>query len=163
MSKVTIIDHPLIQYKLGKLRDKDTGAKAFRELVREMSMLMGYEVTRDLKMIDTEETAAPDMKTAAFQFPDKDIDHPLIGYEDAVLPFGTQRVDEPGRAGTAFFDGLGLSAGSSCDPLPPCLPSPGTWRKLPVRIKCGAQRDLPQQIRDDQYGSSFCRSSVFFR
>ena len=54
MSQVTVIDHPLIQYKLGKLRDKDTGAKAFRELVKELSMLMGYEVTRDLEMIDTE-------------------------------------------------------------------------------------------------------------
>ena len=54
MSKVTVIDHPLIQYKLGKLRDKDTGAKAFRELVREMSMLMGYEVTRDLPLEDVE-------------------------------------------------------------------------------------------------------------
>ena len=54
MSKLTIIEHPLIQYKLGRLRDKGTGAKAFRELVNEMSLLMGYEVTRDLKLIDTE-------------------------------------------------------------------------------------------------------------
>ena len=46
MSKVTVIDHPLVQHKLALLRDKETGTKAFRELVSELAMLMGYEVTR---------------------------------------------------------------------------------------------------------------------
>ena len=40
MSKVTVIDHPLVQHKLALLRDKNTGAKQFRELVQELSMLM---------------------------------------------------------------------------------------------------------------------------
>lgn len=56
MSKVTTIDHPLVQHKLSKLRDQSTGPKEFRELVSELAMLMGYEVTRDLpvKEIDVE-------------------------------------------------------------------------------------------------------------
>ncbi len=48
MGKVHIFDHPLIQHKLGLMRDKNTGAKEFRELLEEISMLMVYEVTRDL-------------------------------------------------------------------------------------------------------------------
>jgi uracil phosphoribosyltransferase len=47
---LTVIDHPLIQHKLAVLRKKDTSKKTFRELVDEISMLMGYEVTRDLKL-----------------------------------------------------------------------------------------------------------------
>ena len=54
MSKVTVIDHPLVQHKLALLRDKETGTKAFRELVGELAMLMGYEVTRDLPLQDVE-------------------------------------------------------------------------------------------------------------
>jgi len=48
MSKVHILDHPLIQHKLSIMRNKETGAKEFRELLEEISMLMVYEVTRDL-------------------------------------------------------------------------------------------------------------------
>lgn len=48
MSKVHVFDHPLIQHKLSIMRDKNTGAKEFRELLEEISMLMVYEVTRDL-------------------------------------------------------------------------------------------------------------------
>lgn len=56
MAKVHIFDHPLIQHKLAFIRDKNTGSKAFRELVEEVSMLMAFEVTRDLplKEIDVE-------------------------------------------------------------------------------------------------------------
>lgn len=50
MSKVVVIDHPLIQHKLSMIRDESTGSKDFRELVEEVSMLMAYEVTRDLLM-----------------------------------------------------------------------------------------------------------------
>lgn len=46
MSNVFIFDHPLIQHKVSLLRDKNTSTKEFRELVSEISMLMGYEVTR---------------------------------------------------------------------------------------------------------------------
>ncbi len=48
MSKVHVFDHPLIQHKLSIMRAKDTGCKEFRELLDEISMLMVYEVTRDL-------------------------------------------------------------------------------------------------------------------
>ena len=48
MGMVHTFDHPLIQHKLSLMRDKNTGAKEFRELLEEISMLMVYEVTRDL-------------------------------------------------------------------------------------------------------------------
>lgn len=52
MSKVTQVGHPLILHKLSIIRDKNTGSKDFRELVEEVSMLMGYEVTRDMQTVD---------------------------------------------------------------------------------------------------------------
>ncbi len=51
---LTILDHPLIQHKLAMLRDKTTSKKTFRALVDEISMLMGYEVTKDLPLEDVE-------------------------------------------------------------------------------------------------------------
>ena len=54
MSKVHVFDHPLIQHKLSIMRDKDTGCKEFRELLNEISMLMAYEVTRDLPLKNVE-------------------------------------------------------------------------------------------------------------
>ncbi len=48
MGKVHVFDHPLIQHKLSIMRNKETGCKEFRELLDEISMLMVYEVTRDL-------------------------------------------------------------------------------------------------------------------
>ena len=48
--KLHICDHPLVQHKVSLLRDKNTGAKEFRELVSEISMLMCYEATRDLPL-----------------------------------------------------------------------------------------------------------------
>ena len=54
MSTLHIIDHPLIQHKLTIMRDKNTGTKYFRELLNEISLLMGYEITRDLPLEDFE-------------------------------------------------------------------------------------------------------------
>ena len=54
MSTVHVFDHPLIQHKLSIMRDKNTGAKEFRELLEEISMLMIYEVTRDLPTHEVE-------------------------------------------------------------------------------------------------------------
>ena len=54
MANVYVFDHPLIQHKTALIRDKDTGVKDFRQLVREISTLMGYEVTRDLPLQDVE-------------------------------------------------------------------------------------------------------------
>ncbi len=54
MGKVYVFDHPLIQHKLAILRNKDTSTKDFRELVKEIAMLMGYEVTRNLPLEEVE-------------------------------------------------------------------------------------------------------------
>lgn len=54
MDNVFIFDHPLIQHKISLLRDKKTTTKEFRELVCEVSMLMAYEVTRDLPLEEIE-------------------------------------------------------------------------------------------------------------
>lgn len=54
MSKVHVIDHPLIQHKLSLIRSEETGSKDFRELVEEVSMLMAYEVTRDFPLEEVE-------------------------------------------------------------------------------------------------------------
>ena len=54
MSEAFIFDHPLIQHKISLLRDKNTSSKEFRELVSEISMLMGYEVTRDIPLKEVE-------------------------------------------------------------------------------------------------------------
>ena len=48
MSNVTIVDHPLVQHKLSLMRQKDTDTQRFRLLLREIALLLGYEVTRDL-------------------------------------------------------------------------------------------------------------------
>lgn len=64
MSKVMVMDHPLIQHKLTLIRDKQTGSKDFRDLVDEVSTLMAYEVTRDLPLTDIEiETPVARAKT----------------------------------------------------------------------------------------------------
>ena len=52
MSQLHVIDHPMIQHKLTIMRDKRTGSKDFRELLKEIALLMGYEVTRDLPLAD---------------------------------------------------------------------------------------------------------------
>lgn len=49
-----VFDHPLIQHKISIMRDKNTNTKEFRELVKEVSTLMGYEVTRDLPLEEIE-------------------------------------------------------------------------------------------------------------
>jgi len=54
MSTLHIIDHPLVQHKLTGMRDKNTGSKDFRELLDEITVLMGYELTRDLPLEDKE-------------------------------------------------------------------------------------------------------------
>lgn len=64
MAKVVEFDHPLIKHKLTFIRDKNTGSKEFRELVTEVSMLMAYEVTRDMALEEIEiETPLMKMKS----------------------------------------------------------------------------------------------------
>lgn len=54
MSKVTVLDHPLIKHKVSILRDVNTGTNEFRKIVSEISMLMAFEVTRDLPLEEIE-------------------------------------------------------------------------------------------------------------
>ena len=88
MSRVITIDHPLVQHKLSLLRDKDTGSKAFRELVYELAMLMAYEVTRDLEL-KTIEIETPICRTTV---------QTLANEKIAVIPIL--------RAGLGMADGI---------------------------------------------------------
>ncbi len=54
MASLHVLEHPLIQHKLGILRDKETGVKEFRELVGEIAQLMCYEATRNLPLREVE-------------------------------------------------------------------------------------------------------------
>lgn len=88
MGRVHIFDHPLIQHKLSLMRDKNTGAKEFRELLEEISMLMVYEVTRDLP---TEEV---------------DIETPLCMTKSRVLSGKKVGIIPILRAGLGMVDGV---------------------------------------------------------
>jgi len=70
MSKVVIMDHPLIQHKIGIMRRKDTSTKDFRNLVAEIAMLVGYEATRELPLEDIE-IETPLVRTTAKQIAGK--------------------------------------------------------------------------------------------
>ncbi len=61
---VKVINHPMVQHKLTILRDKNTGVKEFRELVEELALFMGYEVTRDL-LLEEVEVETPICKTTS--------------------------------------------------------------------------------------------------
>lgn len=64
MAKVTIINHPMIQHKLTIMRDRHTGSREFRAIVKEIGMLMVYETTRDLPLQEVEiETPVAAMKS----------------------------------------------------------------------------------------------------
>ncbi len=88
MSKVVVMDHPLIQHKIGILRRKETSSKDFRELTGEIASLMCYEATRDLPTEDVE-IETPICKTVAKQ---------LSGKKLAVVPIL--------RAGLGMVDGM---------------------------------------------------------
>src|SRR6476660_10190849 len=65
MDGVTIVSHPLVQPKLTLLRKKDIATKSFRELLKEIGMLLCYEITRDLPLADVEiETPLAHMKSS---------------------------------------------------------------------------------------------------
>ena len=88
MGKFQVISHPLIQHKLSILRREDTSTKDFRELVNEIAMLMGYEVSRDLPLEEVE-IQTPITKTVQKQ---------LSGKKLAIVPIL--------RAGIGMVDGF---------------------------------------------------------
>ena len=66
--KVTVVDHPLVQHKLTLMRDKNTPSAIFRKLLREISLLLGYEVLRDLPLSTiTIETPLSEMQAPILQ------------------------------------------------------------------------------------------------
>ncbi len=52
MKNFTVIDHPVVQHKIGKLRNKNSGTSEFRSLIKEITRLLAYEATRDLDLVD---------------------------------------------------------------------------------------------------------------
>lgn len=68
MADVTVVSHPLVQHKLSIMRDKETSTASFRRLLREISLLLCYEVTRDLDLVDkTIETPMGEMQAPALK------------------------------------------------------------------------------------------------
>ena len=88
MQKIVVMDHPLIQHKVGLIRKKETGSKEFRELIGEIAMYMCYEATRDLKLTDIE-IETPICRTTVKE---------LSGKKLAVVPIL--------RAGHGMVDGM---------------------------------------------------------
>lgn len=83
-----VIDHPLIQHKLTHMRDRGTSTRTFRELLREITLLMGYEITRDMPLT-----------TRAIETPLAPMQAPVIaGKKVAIVPVL--------RAGLGMADGL---------------------------------------------------------
>lgn len=88
MGKFQVMDHPLIQHKLTIIRNKNCGTKVFREVVNEITMLMAYDVARDMPLEDVE-IETPIAKMTAKQ---------LAGRKVAVVPIL--------RAGIGMVDGF---------------------------------------------------------
>ncbi|MCI8696928.1 uracil phosphoribosyltransferase [uncultured Acetatifactor sp.] len=88
MANVYIMDHPLIQHKIGLIRKKETGTKDFRQTISEIAMLICYEATRELKLADVE------IETPICQTTVKE----LSGKKMAIVPIL--------RAGLGMVDGM---------------------------------------------------------
>ncbi|MBO4844907.1 MAG: uracil phosphoribosyltransferase [Lachnospiraceae bacterium] len=88
MAKLVIMDHPLIQHKIGYIRRLDTGTKDFRQTISEIAMLICYEATRDLELEEVE-IETPICKTTVKE---------LKGKKMAIVPIL--------RAGLGMVDGM---------------------------------------------------------
>jgi len=88
MAKVVIMDHPLIQHKIGFIRRKETGTKDFRQTISEIAQLICYEATRDLELRDVE-IETPICKATVKE---------LAGKKLAIIPIL--------RAGLGMVDGM---------------------------------------------------------
>lgn len=87
-SRVTLVDHPMVQHKLTIMRSTETGSKQFRELVKELALFEGYEATRDFPLEDTPVTT-PICEATGKQ---------IAGRKVAIVPIL--------RAGLGMVDGL---------------------------------------------------------
>jgi len=88
MSNVHLVDHPLVQHKLTLMRRKDASTNSFRRLLNEISMLMAYEVTRDMPMQDVE------------------VETPLETMQAKVIDGKKLVLVSILRAGTGILDGM---------------------------------------------------------
>lgn len=88
MSKVVVMDHPLIAHKIGIIRKKETGTREFRDMISEIGSLITYEATKDLKLQDVE-IETPICKTTVKE---------LAGKKLAVIPIL--------RAGLGMVEGV---------------------------------------------------------
>ncbi|MBN9070615.1 MAG: uracil phosphoribosyltransferase [Rhizobiales bacterium] len=88
MKGVTVVDHPLVQHKLSIMRNKETSTAGFRRLLREISLLLGYEVTRNLELT-----------TMRIETPMEPMDAPIL--EGKKLVFASVL-----RAGNGLLEGL---------------------------------------------------------
>ena len=126
MSQLHIVDHPLIVHKLSIMRNKKTGSKDFRELLGEIAMLMGYELTRDLPLTDVEIETPLTRMTAKM----------ISGKKLAIVPIL--------RAGLGMVDGL-----ESLIPVAK-IGHIGLYRDpethLPVEYYCKLPHDIEDRI-----------------
>lgn len=88
MAKAVVMEHPLIQHKIGQIRKKETGTKDFRQMISEIAMLISYEATRNLQLQDVE-VETPICTTTVKQ---------LKGRKMAIVPIL--------RAGLGMVDGV---------------------------------------------------------
>ena len=88
MSTLHVVNHPLITHKLTIMRQKETGSKDFRQLLDEIAVLMGYELTRDLPLEDVE------------------IETPLVPMTAQMVPGRKLAIVPILRAGLGMVDGL---------------------------------------------------------
>jgi uracil phosphoribosyltransferase len=85
---LTVIDHPLVQHKLTLMRRKETPTSTFRQLLRETSMLLAYEITRDLPLTTM------------------NVDTPLCGMQAPILDGKKLALISILRAGNGLLDGI---------------------------------------------------------
>ncbi|MBL1406225.1 MAG: uracil phosphoribosyltransferase [Rhizobiales bacterium] len=88
MSKLTVVDHPLVQHKLTLMRKKETSTAVFRQLLKEISLLLCYEVTRDLKLT-----------TQHIETPMQEMDAPILAGKKLVFASIL-------RAGNGLLEGM---------------------------------------------------------
>ena len=148
-----IIDHPLVQHKLSLMRDKTTSTMKFRELLKEISMLMGYEITRDFPLT-YEEIETPLMKMNAPK---------ISGKKVVIAPIL--------RAGLGMVDGLTTLMPSArighigmyrdeetCQPVFYYYKMPANKERLvivtdPMLATGGSACDALNRLKDDGYKS----------
>ena len=88
MPQLVVVDHPLVQHKLTLMRTKDTSTAEFRRLVREVALLLGYEITRNLPLVD------------------RDIETPLMPMRAKALAGKKVCLVSILRAGNGLLDGM---------------------------------------------------------